>query len=65
MSAGTVVDIEARRVEAKALPLSELLPRRRLVEVSGKHACARTTAAVSCVINDGGGVVCNRGAGLW
>lgn len=50
MSAGTVVDIEARRVEAKALPLSELLPRRRLVEVSGKHACARTTAAVSCVI---------------
>ncbi len=50
MSSGTVIEIEARRVGAKALPLSELLPRGRLVEVSGKHACARTTTAVSCVI---------------
>jgi hypothetical protein len=50
MSSGTVIEIEARRVGAKALPLSELLPRGRLVEVSGEHACARTTTAVSCVI---------------
>jgi recombination protein RecA len=50
MSSGTVIEFEARRVAAKALPLSELLPRARLVEVSGRHACARTTAAVSCVI---------------
>ncbi len=33
------------------LPLSALLPRARLVEVSGQHACARTTTAVSCVIH--------------
>lgn len=50
MSAGTVVDFGLRGVGAKALPLSELLPRARLVEVSGRHASARTTAAVSCVI---------------
>jgi len=50
MSSGTVIEIEARRVGAKALPLSELLPRGRLVEVSGTQACARTTTAVSCVI---------------
>lgn len=50
MSSGTVIEIEARRVGAKALPLSELLPRGRLVEVSGAQACARTTTAVSCVI---------------
>jgi len=50
MSAGTVIELEGRRVGAKALPLSELLPRARLVEVSGQHACARTTTAVSCVI---------------
>ncbi|MGB5811484.1 MAG: hypothetical protein WBG86_13180 [Polyangiales bacterium] len=34
-----------------AQPLSALLPRARLVEVSGRHACARTTTAVSCVIH--------------
>jgi recombination protein RecA len=50
MAFGTVVDFEAPHVRAKALPLSELLPRGRLVEVSGRHACARTTTAVSCVI---------------
>jgi recombination protein RecA len=50
MSVGAVVGIEEERVGAKALSLSELLPRARLVEVSGQHACARTTAAVSCVI---------------
>jgi len=50
MSSGTVIEIEAQRVGAKALPLSELLPRGRLVEVSGRHSCARTTTAVSCVI---------------
>jgi recombination protein RecA len=50
MSAGTVIDLELRGPEAKALPLSELLPRARLVEVSGQHGSARTTAAVSCVI---------------
>jgi recombination protein RecA len=50
MSSGTVIEIEARKVGAKALPLAELLPRARLTEVSGRHACARTTAAVSCVI---------------
>ena len=33
------------------LPLCELLPRARLVELSGRHACARTTTAVSCVIH--------------
>ena len=50
MSVGAVAGIEGKRVGAKALPLSELLPRGRLVEVSGRHACARTTTAVSCVI---------------
>jgi len=50
MSSGTVIELEGQRVGAKALPLSELLPRARLVEVSGQHACARTTTAVSCVI---------------
>ena len=51
MSVGAVAGIEGKRVGAKALPLSELLPRGRLVEVSGRHACARTTTAVSCVIH--------------
>ena len=50
MAFGTVIEIEERRGRPKALPLSELLPRARLVEVSGQHACARTTTAVSCVI---------------
>lgn len=50
MAFGTVIDIGEQRVRPKALPLSELLPRARLVEVSGRHACARTTTAVSCVI---------------
>jgi len=51
MSFGTVIDLEAHwPPAAKALPLSELLPRARLIEVSGRHACARTTTAVSCVI---------------
>lgn len=49
MAFGTVFEIESRRERAKALPLSELLPRARLVEVSGQRACARTTTAVSCV----------------
>jgi len=44
MALGTVIQIEA-------LPLSELLPQARLVEISGRHACARTTTAVSCVIH--------------
>jgi hypothetical protein len=47
---GTVIEIEKQRVGAKALPLAELLPRAGLVEISGQHACARTTTAVSCVI---------------
>ena len=50
MAFGTVIEIEEQRVRPKVLPLSELLPRARLVEVSGRHACARTTTAVSCVI---------------
>jgi len=50
MAFGTLVDIGEQKVRPKALPLSELLPRARLVEVSGQHACARTTTAVSCVI---------------
>jgi len=50
MSLGTVIEIEEPRVGAKALPLAKLLPRARLVELSGQHACARTTTAVSCVI---------------
>ncbi len=50
MAFGTVIEIEERGTRAKALPLSALLPRARLVEVSGQHACARTTTAVSCVI---------------
>jgi RecA/RadA recombinase len=50
MAFGTLVEIGERKVRPKALPLSELLPRARLVEVSGQHACARTTTAVSCVI---------------
>jgi hypothetical protein len=50
MAFGTVIEIGEHRERAKALPLSELLPRSRLVEVSGQHACARTTTAVSCVI---------------
>jgi recombination protein RecA len=50
MAFGTVIDIEEQQIGAKALPLSELLPRARLIEISGRHACARTTTAVSCVI---------------
>ncbi len=51
MSVGTVVDFEVHRsAGTKELPLSEVLPRARLIEVSGTHACARTTTAVSCVI---------------
>jgi recombination protein RecA len=51
MSVGTVIDFEAHRSKgAKALSLSEVLPRARLIEVSGTHACARTTTAVSCLI---------------
>lgn len=50
MPFGTVIEIEKQRVGAKALPLAELLPRAGLVEISGQHACARTTTAVSCVI---------------
>jgi hypothetical protein len=50
MPFGTVIEIEKQRVGVKALPLAELLPRARLVEISGQHACARTTTAVSCVI---------------
>jgi recombination protein RecA len=49
MALGTVVELESRK-RAKALPLSALLPRARLVELSGAHACARTTTAVSCVV---------------
>lgn len=51
MAFGTVIELEEPQVAAEALPLPELLPRARLVEVSGKHACARTTTAVSCVIH--------------
>jgi hypothetical protein len=51
MALGTVIEIEETQIAAKALPLSELLPRARLVEVSGRHACARTTTAVCCVIH--------------
>jgi len=39
----------SRGTPASSLPA--LLPRARLVEVSGEHACARTTTAVSCVIH--------------
>lgn len=39
------------RQPSASQPLSALLPRARLVEVSGRHACARTTTAVSCVIH--------------
>ena len=50
MAFGTVIEIGEPQANAKALPLAELLPRARLIEVSGLHACARTTTAVSCVI---------------
>lgn len=50
MGFGTVIEIGERSTRAKALPLAELLPRARLVEVSGRHACARTTTAVACVV---------------
>ncbi len=51
MSFGTVIDFKACwPPPVAALPLAELLPRARLIEVSGQHRCARTTAAVSCVI---------------
>ncbi len=58
MTRGTVeakvIELETTLVSSSrptVLPLSELLPRARLVEVSGQHACARTTTAVSCVIH--------------
>jgi hypothetical protein len=52
MTSGTVeAEVIKLEAQAKSLPLSELLPRARLVEVSGQHACARTTTAVSCVIH--------------
>ena len=50
MSSGTLIDFDPQEARAKAFPLSELLPRARLAEVSGRHASARTTTAVSCVI---------------
>ncbi len=50
MSFGTLVEIGEQGARAKALPLADWLPRARLIEVSGLHACARTTTAVSCVI---------------
>ena len=50
MGFGTVIEIGERSRRPKALPLSELLPGARLVEVSGQHACARTTTAVACVV---------------
>ena len=50
MAVGTLIEIERHKERAKVLPVSELLPRGRLIEVSGQHACARTTTAVSCVI---------------
>ncbi len=52
MAVGTVIDFEARRgPEAPPTPtLAKVLPKARLVEVSGRHACARTTTAVSCVV---------------
>ena len=31
-------------------PVAEMIPAARLTEFSGRHACARTTTAVSCVI---------------
>ncbi|MEM8607504.1 MAG: recombinase A [Myxococcota bacterium] len=43
-------ELEAPNPES-TLPLGALLPPARLVEVSGQHACARTTTAVSCVIH--------------
>ncbi len=59
MTSGTVeaevIELEATLISSSSrsagLPLSKLLPRARLVEVSGQHACARTTTAVSCVIH--------------
>lgn len=50
MTFGTVIETGEPQGRAKALLLSELLPRARLIEVSGRHACARTTTAVSCVV---------------
>ena len=38
-----------RSPEAEAA-LAEVLPEKRLTEISGRHACARTSTAVSCVI---------------
>ncbi len=51
MALGTVIDLEDPPGTAGTLPLPELLPRARLIELSGRHACARTTTAVSCVIH--------------
>ncbi|MEM7137072.1 MAG: recombinase A [Myxococcota bacterium] len=56
MSSGTldanVITLETK-LDGHASPaaLGTLLPAARLVEVSGQHACARTTTAVSCVIH--------------
>ena len=51
MLLGTVIEIAAHSPPSiTALPLAKRLPRARLIELSGQHACARTTTAVSCVI---------------
>ena len=58
MSSGTteaqVITLETGRSDlcpgSRPKPFAELLPRAHLIEVSGLHACARTTTAVSCVI---------------
>lgn len=47
----TALDVSQQRAPEPSLPLGDLLPPARLVEVSGQHACARTTTAVSCVIH--------------
>lgn len=47
----TALDAHHPSALPTTLPLGDLLPRARLVEVSGQHACARTTTAVSCVIH--------------
>ncbi len=49
MALGTVKTVEFAR-RAKALSLAEALPEGRLTEISGRHACARTSTAVSCVV---------------
>jgi recombination protein RecA len=49
MALGTVKAVEFAR-RAKPLSLAEALPAGRLTEISGRHACARTSTAVSCVV---------------